>query len=367
MKSAILGIGSELTDGQILNKNASWISARLKEQGLQTSVHIVVPDEKSLILDALNFCREKADIIFVTGGLGPTTDDFTRDVIAEWSSTTLEFDDSSWTHLSERLQSRSMAVREIQRQQCYFPKGSKILTNPQGTANAFQMFAKDRHLFVLPGPPREIEAIWDTSIAAWVIERTLGIDPFITRKWDTIGLGESDIATLTEEALKNVTIEKGYRVHLPYVEVKLSYFKSQQVQFAASVQKVDSALKDYTLTRDGEDIAKSLATKLESHPFTEIIDPVTGAFLVTRLLPHIRKTLSNNQFNFSNIDKDFSGKGLRLQLKMQDEFSCEVSLQEGPRRLQQVITAPFKTSNMHERRLQYFCEYAFAFWFKNLS
>ena len=98
-KATILGVGTELTTGQIVNKNGSWISEKLIPYGVETAAHIVVPDSRELIFNALNYCAQNSDLIFVTGGLGPTSDDFTRELISEWSKTKLLFDETSWGHV----------------------------------------------------------------------------------------------------------------------------------------------------------------------------------------------------------------------------------------------------------------------------
>ena len=139
MKATILGVGTELTTGQITNKNGSWISKQLMSYGVTTASHIVVPDDKKLITQALDYCANTSQIIFITGGLGPTSDDFTRDLISEWTNQKLVFDDSSWKHVQDRLTSRGFTVKDIQRQQCYFPETAKVLTNAHETANGFYM------------------------------------------------------------------------------------------------------------------------------------------------------------------------------------------------------------------------------------
>lgn len=367
MKAAILGIGTELTDGQIVNKNASWISKKLKSVGLTAGIHLVVPDERALINEGLEFCTQKADLLFVTGGLGPTSDDFTREVVAEWAGLPLKFDEASWHHVQNRLTSRGYAVKEIQRQQCYFPEGSEVLFNSQGTANAFTIEAHGKKVFVLPGPPREIEAVWQDSIAAWLAKNTQHLDPYITRTWDTLGPGESDVAIITEEVLKNTSGQIGYRVHLPYVEVKLSYFKSQEQELLPAITQLTEALQFCTITRDGEDAAKIFANILKDKSDISLVDEVTGQFLLNRLMPELREYMTNQIWSFSNSRELKSKAELQLQIRTKDEHSCEVHLEHKGRKVKDIITSPYKTPSMRERRHQYFAEMALIFWVKNLS
>ena len=365
MKASVLGIGTELTDGQIVNKNAAWISAQLKNKGFITNLHLVVPDQREGILEALQYCAKNSDWIFVTGGLGPTSDDFTRDVVAEWAELPLEFHEPSWEHVQQRLSGRGFAVREIQKQQCYFPKGAEVLNNTQGTANGFRFKFASKEIFVLPGPPREIEAIWQTGIAAWVAEQSKNHDPFVTLMWDTLGKGESDIALLAEEALHGVEIEKGYRVHLPYVEVKVSYFKSQEKSLQPSIDKLEKALASLTISRNGADVAEDLVKALKQKSSFHLQDEVSGGFLMGRLHP-FTKELHQTKWSFANFAEDRAVSPLSLNLTKIDELSARAQISVHGETREEILTAPFTTTNMAERRLQYFSERALIFWLKNL-
>ncbi len=370
MKATILAVGTELTTGQITNKNASWISKELSPLGIETSFHLTVPDDKKIIIDALNFCENFTDILFVTGGLGPTSDDFTRDLIADWVRSPLEFDEASWEHVQNRLTTRGFTVKDIQRQQCYFPKGSQVLTNSNGTANGFHCTRltadnKKIHIFVLPGPPREIEAIWKDHVQKWLKEHTFGIDKKITLSWDTLGLGESDVAVRVEEALKGkspqMPLEIGYRVHLPYVEVKLTYPESTSYTSQLFVQKVEAALADITILRDFQEVTDLMITKIKNTDFA-IYDFVSNGFLHHRLSPNLKKVTSwmwKDQKNGEAMDSDFFSEETNfLALLPASEFECIVLFDLNGRRRTLQIEAPMKSELMSERRKQYFAEMA---------
>ncbi len=366
MKAAILCVGTELVDGQITNRNAAWISERLKQKGLQTLMHLVTPDERPLIREFLELAAAKTEVVFVTGGLGPTSDDFTREVIADWAERKLVFDDRSWNHINERLTSRGYTVKEIQRQQCYFPEGAKILFNSEGTANGFQMQVRGKEVFALPGPPREIAAIWNSDVANWLAQATQNIDPFITRKWDTLGVGESDVADITEKVLKDVPVEKGYRVHLPYVEVKLSYPKSKEKDFLPAVEKLTEALQFCLVARDSAEPPALLAEALDGIKSISFVDEVTGAFLMSRLQPALRKFMSEGRWNFSTGTHSENSE-IQCSLVRVGENSCKVIFAAGGRQVVDHLTTPYKTQNMKERRQQYFAELAILFWLRHLK
>jgi nicotinamide-nucleotide amidase len=363
MKASILAIGTELTTGQILNKNASTLSEKLKALGIVVTAHLTVPDDKKLILDSLNFLEAQSDIFFITGGLGPTSDDFTRDVLAEWASVKMKFDEASWQHINTRLSERGFPVRDMQKQQCYFPENATILFNSEGTAHGFKFAVKKKTLYVLPGPPREIDAIWKAHIAADLQEQTKHLNPLITKAWDTMGLGESDVAFKVEEILKDrvqdLYLEIGYRVHLPYVEVKLTLNKSDLSLWSSYIEKIDRALASITITRDFADVAKLAAHKIASLDFT-FYDFVSGGHLHTRLSAHF-KNLNNWSFKQSDIIPSidlFESEDDFLALVPFEYDKCIVIYSLDGQRQQKTIEAPMKSSLMSERRKQYFAEMA---------
>lgn len=356
MKASILSIGTELTVGQISNRNSQWISQKLKEHGVETWSHLTVPDDRTLILHALKFLEPQTSLLFVTGGLGPTSDDFTRDLISAWAQEEMIFDEDSWTHIQNRLIPRGIPVREMQKQQCYFPKSAQVLFNDQGTANGFYLHVRGIDVFVLPGPPREIAAIWASAVSHWLSMKTADLDPLITRSWDTMGLGESEIAALTEEALGSSQFERGYRVHLPYVEVKVSYLKSEQKKAKPFIQAVEAALSSYTWLRDGESSTFFFAAQMSRLQDLEIVDEVTNGFLWNRLKEISSPALFSRKFSITNsmpLNSQFQNQ---IHLKNSGFNKIEIHLRQGKQIKILHIESPYVLHTLLERRLQYFAE-----------
>lgn len=361
---SVLGIGTELTSGQILNRNASWISARLTKMGVLTTGHWVVPDDRPLIREALELAAKTSDLIFVTGGLGPTSDDFTRDIIAEWAGQPLEWDEATWTHIRTRLEARGIPARDSQKQQCYYPRGATILTNNQGTAHGFHLQARQKNLIILPGPPKEIEAIWTDHLESWLPSQFPGLDPWVTRSWDTIAIPESTIAELTERALEGTTYERGYRVHLPYVEVKVSHLKSETAQAAPAIARVQEALAPMTALRDGDDAFKKLGRLLKTFAQIQIQDGVSGEYLSTRLLsaaPEVaRKSALSLHTAVQEASPDFDTLVLTVRPTASREARAEFQWKGTVRRLP--LKSPYQSALLADRERQYFAEMAALFW-----
>lgn len=392
MRSAVVCVGTELTDGQIVNRNSAWIAGRLKDLGLRCHWHLTVPDDRALIRESLRIASQHADWIFVTGGLGPTTDDFTRELIAEWCDRPLEFHEPSWKALVERLTSRGYPVQEFQRQQCLFPRAALVLSNSQGTAAGFHLHHQGKEIIVLPGPPREIEAIWNDHLSPWLRSQTVLLDPPVTRSWDVIGLGESQVAALIEPVVQSAerlqALEVGYRVHLPYVEVKLTLPCSQWASQAKLIEQIEAALRPRVALRDGEDAATQFITRLQQRPF-RLHDQVTGSVLLNRLVPLLKNELTPSSWEFNggrpemasfddlHFRKDFTPRaeaalaaepnlvvgtlepigdnGLRLRLCSNRQWHMTE------------VQSPYVSSLMADRRRQYFAETALLQWSQWLS
>lgn len=381
MKAVVLGIGTELTQGQIVNKNASWISQKLKQLGLLTEAHLVVPDDRPLILKSLKFIEDclsqnSESILFVTGGLGPTSDDFTRDLIAEWMGLSLEFHEPSWQHVVKALESRGLTAKEIQRQQCFFPKEAWVLENSAGTANGFYLQYKNIHVFILPGPPREIEALWTDHLHQWLTKKTtsLNIDPHLTLSWDTMGWPESEVATVTEKVLNNISgIDIGYRVHLPYVEVKLSFFKSQRSRLNSKIEELEMALSSITISKDGDDVVELLSTILKQQNYRIIVqDQYTKYYLLNRCLQAFKNRGLEILWDNSTHDQsaqftNTGNKDVFLRLERISQHSCRLGISVGYTNQTLVLESPYKINSMAERSQQYISEKALLHLYKVLK
>lgn len=378
MQVAIISIGTELTIGQIINKNSAWIAKNLKALGVPTRCHLTVPDDRDLILEALKFCSERCDTLFVTGGLGPTTDDFTRDIVSEWSGRALEFDETSWAHVNKRLKSRDSRVLESQRQQCFFPKDSILLPNPEGTANGFRLNVFNKEVLVLPGPPSEIEAIWKSSIADFIHERTKEFDKVITYSWDTLGVGESEVADITENCLNDLPLEKGYRAHFPYVEVKLTFPESQTEQLKPAIQRLEECLRPITITRNGEDVPSLIAKKLSQVRQLQVVDSLSTHGVLTLLSPALRDFMSREKnavpwaplpaWSFTNHeDPGTDPQVLKMVLKPWDTTAAIAEISYHGATFKTIIEASASLTKMTERRALYFAERAMIFWLHKLE
>jgi molybdenum cofactor synthesis domain-containing protein len=387
-KASILAIGTELTTGQITNRNAAWISDKLANCGIEVVLHQTVADDRTRIREALNYCASQSQLIFVTGGLGPTTDDFTRDVIAAWLNQPLEFDEDSWQRIIQRLTGFGVPVAQSNRQQCYFPKGSKIIPNPDGTASGFTSEISGleipRRIFVLPGPPNEVSAIWKQGIEAMIRDLCPDVQPLELYTWQCMGKSEAELGEITERALEGSGLLTGYRAHRPFVEVKV-WCPSSQVHVKQNwIQKLTEVLSPWTLTRQGENLAERLLKHLYRSEAVEIIDAASAGILAERLGALLRDPKYQEQSkSFSQAialitewnEVPSPESWVAEALQQSDDTSltlviggftsdgaATVGLREGNHHFQETIVSPYKSPELLIRTRYYVLEMALKKW-----
>jgi nicotinamide-nucleotide amidase len=290
-KAAILAIGTELTTGQVLNRNSAWLSEQLVTLGLEVVLHETVPDDRELILEALEHAKKLSQFLFVTGGLGPTTDDFTRTVVSDWLEQPLEFSEAIWVQIQARLSQLRLPIAASNRQQCYFPRYADILPNPAGTAPGFScsIHGSHRRIWVLPGPPHEVEAVWKTQAEALLLANIPKREPLRLLTWQCLGKTEAELGELTEHCLKGSGLKTGYRAHRPYVEIKVWCPEPELTSKQSWIQKLESTLQPWILTRQGEDLAERLIHSFDRDLEVSILDSCTEGLLSDRLSKTLRK------------------------------------------------------------------------------
>ena len=287
-QAAILAIGSELLSGQIVNGNAAWLSARLADAGIDVVRQMTVDDQEGDIIAALAALTEVAGILLVTGGLGPTSDDLTRQAIAKWCGAPLTYDEASWKHIEQRFARFSRDVPASNRQQCLFPQGATVLTNAVGTANGFRLTYGGADVWVLPGPPYEVATLWRDHLAAALADRIPLVARRRLKRWRTIGKGESHLAELVEPLLAGSGADVAYRAHAPYVELKLRYPEADAASFAPLLSSIEATLRPWLYETDDEDVATELAQRLVTRGVVDIYDGATRGYLMELLAPALR-------------------------------------------------------------------------------
>jgi nicotinamide-nucleotide amidase len=224
MIAEILTIGDEILIGQIVNTNAVWIAQELNRLGIQVAHMASVSDSESAILEALMAASKRAQFIFITGGLGPTKDDITKKVLADFFKTKLVIDETVLADVTNFFATRNKTVTEINKNQALVPEGCKVIRNLNGTAPAM-WFEENGCIFVsMPGVPYEMKALMTNDILPF-IKLNFKL-PFIYHKTVlTQGIGESYLAEKIEhweDQLSKNGIKLAYLPQPGIVRLRLS-------------------------------------------------------------------------------------------------------------------------------------------------
>lgn len=288
MKVELVNTGTELLIGDVINTNAAWLGQRMVELGLEVSRCTTVPDGAA-IREALQEACSRADIVLVTGGLGPTSDDITREATAEVLGLPMDIDQGVIDFLTDFFAKRGRTVNGHNKRQAMVPRGGEVLANPNGTAPGLYFApelgaAQGIHtaIFLLPGPPRELKPMMEAHVEPRIRALVPGGNDRQCRYFKISGLGESDISMALQEDLEKIAdLEIGYCIGKGDVDVRLN----------GSVAAIDAAtaichqrLSEFIVSEDRrlveEVVVGLLASKGE---WVATAESCTGGFIANRL------------------------------------------------------------------------------------
>ena len=198
MKSTIINIGDELLIGQTINTNASWIAHKLNSHGIEIEKIITISDNIEAIQKSLDDALESSKIVLITGGLGPTNDDLTKNALASYFNSNLVFHEESFNNIQQLLAQFDKIADEKYKVQAMMPDNARILINKTGTASGMWFTKDDRHVISMPGVPREVKYLMKYEVLPSLNQ--LFLPPTIIHKTlNTTGKGETELSVILKD------------------------------------------------------------------------------------------------------------------------------------------------------------------------
>jgi nicotinamide-nucleotide amidase len=288
MKAEIIAVGSELLTPDRLDTNSLFLTEELNKLGVEVMRKTVVGDEQKDLRDAFAGALERVELVVSCGGLGPTSDDLTRETVADLLGRKLQRDDHIVHAIEGRFRSFRREMPEINIRQAMVPEGAEALDNPNGTAPGLWIEHGDRIIVLLPGPPREMRGIFESAIAPRLARRATGVRLF-HRELRVTGLGESYVEQRIAPIYKRYDNVITTVLAAPgEVQVHLRVWSDNAAESQKTLDEIergfDIALTDRIFSRNGQPLHEVVARELTLNNVTiATAESCTGGLLAQRL------------------------------------------------------------------------------------
>ena len=282
MRVAILSIGDELLSGEVVDTNASHIADRLYDAGIRVLKHLTVPDNEEAIVEGLHELASSSDAVVVTGGLGPTPDDYTAQAAARAAGVELELSQDALEHLEVFAKRISGGLHPANRRQALLPGGCTLIPNPLGTACGFIVKIGGADFLFLPGVPYEMERMLEESVLPR-LRGAGGAWQRVTLK--LFGLPEAAAAELLEGALPDGSpVELAYCVKYPEIHLILRAAKAHADLLRDAVATVRERIGSFIFAKDRETMDDRLALLFRERGVTlALAESCTGGMIAARI------------------------------------------------------------------------------------
>ncbi len=288
MNAEIIAIGSELAIGRAVDTNTAWLAQKLAAVGISTTRHVTVADDLADITLAIAESAGRAPLVIVTGGLGPTSDDLTRQALADALGVVLELDPGSLARIEAFFKQRAREMHPANRVQAMLPRGAESIDNPCGTAPGIRARLKKADVFVLPGVPAEMKAMFDAAVLPALKARSSGAvilqDSLLTFGMSEAQLGEMILDLMARgrnPAVGTSASDLIIAIHL-YAEAPTTHEARRLLD--ADLVEIRRRLGKVVFGGAGQSLAESVARLLtEKNVTVSTAESCTGGLIAKRL------------------------------------------------------------------------------------
>jgi nicotinamide-nucleotide amidase len=293
----LINTGSELLLGHVLNTHQQWIGRQLADHGYPVTRQVTVADAGPDIQHAVREALARADLVITTGGLGPTSDDLTRDLIADLLGRELREDAAVLANVETFFALRKRPMPRKTRVQALVPEGAIVLHNLHGTApglaievppNPSRATDKPGWLIMLPGPPRELRPMFNERVLPLIRDRLPLLTPFFSRTLKTTGLGESVVEEKIAGPLQPLTdagLEIGYCARTGEVDLRLAARAAGAARIVTEAEQIVRALLGSHIFGEGDEQLETVVVRglTERKQTLALAESCTGGYLANRI------------------------------------------------------------------------------------
>ena len=286
-RAAILSTGDELTTGKVVDTNSAFIADRLFSMGIKVAAVLKVGDDREALLWAMREAADLGEIIIGTGGLGPTEDDLTSEVVAEFLGCLLVQNEEIAAALRKRFEARRIPWTANNLKQALFPQGAEILPNPVGTAPGFRVsFGENKTLSWLSGVPQEMTAMFDLAVMPWIVAMRGGQDQIFSQAFKVYGLTESKLDDLVKPIGLEPGIKLSFRAHYPDLTLRVTVAgaSEEQRRFIETCKRIRLILGSHIYAEGDTTLEQRVGQLLsERHRTLALAESCTGGLISHRI------------------------------------------------------------------------------------
>lgn len=309
MQAEIIAVGTEILLGDIVNTNAQYISRRLADLGISVFRQTVVGDNSTRLKQAYAEAFERADMVIATGGLGPTKDDLTKEVAAEYFKKRLVLHDESLKRIKEYFAKSNRTVNEGNKKQAYMPEGAAILQNNNGTAPGCIIEENGKILVILPGPPKEMSLMFEESVVPYI--KKFSNNVLFSKVLRVIGIGEGHMAEKIDDIIgkqTNPTIAPYAKDGEAILRITANAVNEEKaLELIKPVEKlIRERLGDFVYGEDNDSLELVLSRLLIKNNITlSTAESCTGGMIASKLIncPGISSVFMEGAVTYSNDAK----------------------------------------------------------------
>lgn len=288
LSAEIIASGTELLLGDHVDTNSAYISQQLRDLGIDVYYHTTVGDNARRLQAVIEIALTRANLIIITGGLGPTVDDITREAVAAAVGQPLVFRPELLEQIAARFARFGRTMSDNNRRQAYIPASATAIPNPVGTAPAFRIEKDDAIIIALPGVPAEMRYLMENAVIPY-LHQLISTGTIVTRVLHTAGIGESQVDSLIADLMTGSNPTVGLAAHPGQTDIRITAKAATPDEARAMIMPVEvvirQRLSNHIYGVDGERLAIVIAQIAQEHHYhLAINETLTGGLIAQELM-----------------------------------------------------------------------------------